>query len=115
MKSTYTLKRFKGAFIFRRKAIFVRFFGMRPPVSCLPQEVQHIRPPIGLKSIDNFEKYPLPSMNTNKFSFKFVPQRSNMELKVFVMETIKEIIQGMVEAQRQIIPQLTIRTTDSYK
>lgn len=29
-----------------------------------------------------------------------------MELKLFVTETIKEIIEGVVEAQRQIIPKL---------
>ena len=29
-----------------------------------------------------------------------------MELKVFVTETIKEIIEGVVEAQKQIIPKL---------
>ena len=36
-----------------------------------------------------------------------------MELKEFVTETIKEIIEGVVEAQRQIIPHIN-HATDGY-
>ncbi|MDB5009197.1 MAG: hypothetical protein JWP45_3590 [Mucilaginibacter sp.] len=36
-----------------------------------------------------------------------------MELKAFVTETIKEIIEGVVEAQKQIIPQLN-HVTDGF-
>ncbi|GAC1300819.1 MAG: hypothetical protein NVSMB24_02320 [Mucilaginibacter sp.] len=36
-----------------------------------------------------------------------------MELKVFITETIKEIIGGVIEAQREIIPSLN-HATDGY-
>lgn len=36
-----------------------------------------------------------------------------MELKVFVAQTIKEVIEGIVEAQRQIIPSLDF-ANDGY-